>query len=176
MFNDCLVICQQLLAKTLSLPPEIHEFEFTQRGNALSICSIADQAELLKTKNIVQRPPPVGVYQWTTDKRAVAIVDLKLADKQFVRNATSWLATVVVIAVQMYSIPSVSTLKDEEVTESTLQQCNECGICVNRYQNGMLISRLPCRHTFHRQCVVQWLCNNDSCPLCRQSTIPASSV
>ncbi|KAL4924639.1 uncharacterized protein BDV17DRAFT_274163 [Aspergillus undulatus] len=174
--NGCISICRKLFAKTLSIPPDTQELDFPKRGNAISICTVADQAELFKIKCVSQPPPPVGIYQWTTDKRALAVVDFSLADKQSVRNATEWLATLVEIAVQMYSIPSVLRLNDEEVTEDTLQQCNECGICVNSYRKGMLISRLPCQHTFHRQCVVQWLCNNDTCPLCRQSITITSAM
>lgn len=110
------------------------------------------------------------------DKRALGVVDLRLADKQSVREATLWLATLMGIAVQLYSIPAVLALEDGEVTQSILRQCNQCLICSNGYKEGMVVSRLPCKHTFHRQCVVSWLCNKDFCPLCRRTTVLASSM
>lgn len=174
--NDCLRICQRIYENTLSLPMETQNIQFDQLGNALSLCSVADQAGIFEKNGINKPPPPVGVYQWTTDKRALAVVDLRLTDRQSIRNANDWLATLVEIAVQMYSIPSILALQDERVTESTFQQCDECGICANGYEIGITISRLPCKHTFHRQCVVQWLCCNNSCPLCRQTTILTSSM
>ncbi|DAZ97568.1 TPA: hypothetical protein N0F65_005540 [Lagenidium giganteum] len=35
---------------------------------------------------------------------------------------------------------------------------------------------LPCRHTFHRTCVFEWLLVNWHCPLCRKRVGPAAAA
>ena len=29
-------------------------------------------------------------------------------------------------------------------------------------------STLPCGHSFHRECLIGWICNPESCPTCRE--------
>jgi hypothetical protein len=45
----------------------------------------------------------------------------------------------------------------------------DCSICLERNTNeGVLLS---CNHSFHYSCLQNWSINN-SCPLCRQKTVP----
>lgn len=47
-----------------------------------------------------------------------------------------------------------------------------CVICLNPLVQGDQAARLQCGHTFHEQCVAQWLQHNRSCPLrCPQAVI-----
>jgi E3 ubiquitin-protein ligase BIG BROTHER and related proteins len=45
---------------------------------------------------------------------------------------------------------------------------HKCLICQCEYENGEKLSRLPCGHCFHGDCVAQWLSGKDFCPYCRQ--------
>ena len=45
---------------------------------------------------------------------------------------------------------------------------DSCSICMEDYVAGEKKNTLPCDHTFHKQCIVQWLSSNVACPLCRQ--------
>ncbi|KAH8354573.1 hypothetical protein KR059_005474, partial [Drosophila kikkawai] len=41
-----------------------------------------------------------------------------------------------------------------------------CTIC-NVVTEGEILTT-PCRHQFHRECLLTWLDSNETCPLCRQ--------
>lgn len=47
-----------------------------------------------------------------------------------------------------------------------------CAICQDKYQKGELVNRLTqdsedCPHVFHSQCIIPWLKEHNSCPVCR---------
>ncbi|KAI9811863.1 MAG: mitochondrial membrane protein [Pycnora praestabilis] len=48
----------------------------------------------------------------------------------------------------------------------------ECSVCMDEVILGELVTRLPCRHWFHDQCVGAWLREHDTCPHCRQGIMP----
>lgn len=43
----------------------------------------------------------------------------------------------------------------------------ECTICIDEMKEGDEAVVLPCRHWFHEQCVVLWLKQHNTCPICR---------
>ena len=45
----------------------------------------------------------------------------------------------------------------------------ECSICLSTFDLGELVMTLPCdgKHSFHSQCIRQWLERQNSCPLCQ---------
>lgn len=45
----------------------------------------------------------------------------------------------------------------------------ECAVCQYDYKHGDELVKLPCSHDYHKDCVVKWLEQNDSCPSCRRS-------
>jgi len=54
----------------------------------------------------------------------------------------------------------------EEVDE---ENAPSCSICMENYEPGTRIKRLPCNHEFHPDCIIPWLETNNSCPICRQT-------
>ncbi|KAI9365459.1 hypothetical protein DFJ73DRAFT_619737, partial [Zopfochytrium polystomum] len=55
-----------------------------------------------------------------------------------------------------------------------------CVICLNQYEDGEHLRRLPCLHHFHVKCVDEWLRLNKTCPLCvrdvtQQATSPSGN-
>ncbi len=43
-----------------------------------------------------------------------------------------------------------------------------CAICVDEFSEGDEQRVLPCNHSFHLQCIDEWLINHsDLCPLCK---------
>jgi hypothetical protein len=50
-----------------------------------------------------------------------------------------------------------------------------CPVCLSDFADGETIRVLPaCMHYFHAACVGEWLCDNDTCPLCRAAPPPPS--
>ncbi|WYZ46044.1 hypothetical protein EsH8_IX_000269 [Colletotrichum jinshuiense] len=43
----------------------------------------------------------------------------------------------------------------------------ECTICIDDFSEGDDATVLPCKHWFHDQCVVMWLKEHNTCPICR---------
>lgn len=54
--------------------------------------------------------------------------------------------------------------KDEVVND-------ECSICLTQFELGEMLISLPChaRHSFHANCIRQWLHRQNVCPLCQQT-------
>jgi hypothetical protein len=43
-----------------------------------------------------------------------------------------------------------------------------CSVCLEEYEMGELLRQLPCKHTFHTECIVPWLTERSPlCPLCK---------
>jgi len=47
-----------------------------------------------------------------------------------------------------------------------------CSICYNSGKYGV---DLPCGHNFHKKCILSWLNENNTCPLCRKYVIQCKS-
>lgn len=43
---------------------------------------------------------------------------------------------------------------------------HECELCLEEYEEGHELLRLPCLHLFHSSCVGPWLQKSYTCPIC----------
>lgn len=55
----------------------------------------------------------------------------------------------------------------ESVCDEESASGKSCSICLEEFCEGVRVTRLPCRHRFHENCIVRWLSCNHVCPLCR---------
>jgi len=64
----------------------------------------------------------------------------------------------------------VDSLQSVLVHGFSSKQPPECAICLQHFRPGTEAAKLPCgeTHIFHRDCIVEWLQRNPSCPLCRK--------
>ncbi|KAI3983779.1 hypothetical protein MKX01_001183 [Papaver californicum] len=46
-----------------------------------------------------------------------------------------------------------------------------CMVCMDRLWVGTRAKSLPCNHIFHAHCILAWLGQHDSCPLCRSEIV-----
>lgn len=54
---------------------------------------------------------------------------------------------------------------------------NTCSICLSEYKPKDTLRTIPdCNHYFHAHCIDEWLKMNGTCPLCRNSPQPSSTV
>ena len=49
---------------------------------------------------------------------------------------------------------------------------NECSICLDNLKINENIYILPCKHIFHCKCIIHWLEEETTCPLCRSDINP----
>jgi hypothetical protein len=66
---------------------------------------------------------------------------------------------------------SQATIDSLQVTKYALVKVDDdaqCTVCCEQFQDEQLVVTLPCKHIFCQgACILEWLKNNDSCPLCR---------
>ena len=44
-----------------------------------------------------------------------------------------------------------------------------CAVCLDEFAAGDRITRLPCIHRYHAECIGKWLANSSLCPVCKQN-------
>jgi len=66
-------------------------------------------------------------------------------------------------------------------TKAQISQCPErrydggsvkektCSVCQEDFQAGVMLRTLPCLHSYHSQCIDQWLAMQAKCPVCQHS-------
>ncbi|XP_071941850.1 uncharacterized protein [Antedon mediterranea] len=62
---------------------------------------------------------------------------------------------------------TISALPTVMATKETLSKETSCAICRSDYDLNEKLTQLPCKHMFHRICVVAWLHKSGTCPVCR---------
>ncbi|TVU10163.1 hypothetical protein EJB05_43674, partial [Eragrostis curvula] len=60
------------------------------------------------------------------------------------------------------SLPSV-TYKTKDVQDGNTEQCVICRV---EFEDGESLVALPCKHSYHPECINQWLQINKVCPMC----------
>ncbi|KAF4420908.1 putative RING finger protein [Colletotrichum fructicola] len=72
---------------------------------------------------------------------------------------------------------ALSKLERKKVDEKMLgpEGKAECTICIDDFSLGDDATVLPCKHWFHDQCVVMWLKEHNTCPICRTPIEESSS-
>ena len=51
----------------------------------------------------------------------------------------------------------IEALADIEVKSSSQIEEKECSICLKVPEVGDILHQLPCKHSFHKSCIIQWL-------------------
>ncbi|KAH7035606.1 uncharacterized protein B0I36DRAFT_94610 [Microdochium trichocladiopsis] len=67
------------------------------------------------------------------------------------------------------SAEAIESLTRKPLDEATLgpEHTGECTICIEDMKLGDMATFLPCKHWFHEECVVLWLKEHATCPICR---------
>lgn len=59
---------------------------------------------------------------------------------------------------------SIQTLETQKYQGESVETCV---VCMEEFSVGVDVTRMPCSHIFHGECIVKWLENSNFCPLCR---------
>ncbi|KAJ4828344.1 putative E3 ubiquitin-protein ligase rhc1a [Turnera subulata] len=70
------------------------------------------------------------------------------------------------------SINSMPTIK---ITQRHLRSDSHCAVCKDQFELGAEARQMPCKHIYHSDCIVPWLVQHNSCPVCRQELPPQGS-
>ncbi len=49
---------------------------------------------------------------------------------------------------------------------STIKE-DKCAICLQKYKGVDIIKEFPCKHIFHKHCILKWIKTSNKCPLCK---------
>mmetsp|Transcript_5016 Transcript_5016/g.6533 ORF Transcript_5016/g.6533 Transcript_5016/m.6533 type:complete len:477 (-) Transcript_5016:86-1516(-) len=53
-------------------------------------------------------------------------------------------------------------------------ECENCVICLCEFEPNDMVTVLPCRHIYHKECIEPWLTSKSAlCPMCKQSILPS---
>ncbi|CAN1151498.1 Probable E3 ubiquitin-protein ligase RHC1A [Linum perenne] len=71
------------------------------------------------------------------------------------------------------SIEAMPTIK---ITQRHLRTDSHCPVCKDEFELGSEARQMPCNHIYHEDCIIPWLVQHNSCPVCRQElSLPGSS-
>lgn len=63
---------------------------------------------------------------------------------------------------------AIATLPDVQITDNLLAADDEqCAVCKEFFEIGEVVKQMPCKHIFHKDCILPWLELHNSCPVCR---------
>ncbi|WOK98394.1 hypothetical protein Cni_G07105 [Canna indica] len=63
---------------------------------------------------------------------------------------------------------AVSSLPDVKITSELLASDDaQCSVCMDTFEMGNESKQMPCKHIFHKDCILPWLELHNSCPVCR---------
>jgi hypothetical protein len=43
----------------------------------------------------------------------------------------------------------------------------KCAICLIKYKSSDIIKEFPCKHIYHKNCILKWIKKSNRCPLCK---------
>ncbi|XP_061371293.1 probable E3 ubiquitin-protein ligase RHC1A [Gastrolobium bilobum] len=67
------------------------------------------------------------------------------------------------------SIDAMPTIK---ITQAHLRSDSHCPVCKEKFELGSEAREMPCNHIYHSDCIVPWLVQHNSCPVCRVELPP----
>ncbi|KAL3530120.1 hypothetical protein ACH5RR_009442 [Cinchona calisaya] len=62
------------------------------------------------------------------------------------------------------AIDGMPTIK---ISQRHLNSDSHCPVCKDKFELGTEARQMPCNHIYHSDCIVPWLVQHNSCPVCR---------
>lgn len=70
---------------------------------------------------------------------------------------------------------SINALPTIKISKKHVRADSMCAVCKERFELGSQVAKLPCKHFYHSDCIVPWLEQRSTCPVCRQQLTSHSS-
>ena len=65
----------------------------------------------------------------------------------------------------------ITDLEETNMSPNPEKENDICTIFFRNYNYENKLCSLTCGHNFYFTCIVQWLCTNKSCPICRENNL-----
>lgn len=68
------------------------------------------------------------------------------------------------------SVKALESLEKFKIDENRIKALgieNTCAVCKDEFIPGIECLKMPCSHLFHSDCILPWLKERNSCPVCR---------
>lgn len=62
---------------------------------------------------------------------------------------------------------AIDAMPTVKITQMHLRGDSQCPVCTDRFELGSEARQMPCNHIYHSDCIVPWLVQHNSCPVCR---------
>lgn len=70
---------------------------------------------------------------------------------------------------------SIDAMPIVKISQKHLRTDAHCPVCKDRFELGSEARQMPCNHIYHTDCIVPWLVQHNSCPVCRHELPPPGS-
>lgn len=70
---------------------------------------------------------------------------------------------------------AIDAMPTVKITQRHLSTDSHCPVCKDKFELGSEARQMPCNHIYHADCIVPWLVQHNSCPVCRLELPPQIS-
>ncbi|KAG8063356.1 hypothetical protein GUJ93_ZPchr0003g18339 [Zizania palustris] len=70
---------------------------------------------------------------------------------------------------------SIDAMPTVKITQRHLSGDSHCPVCKDKFELGSEAREMPCKHLYHSDCIIPWLEQHNSCPVCRYELPPQTS-
>lgn len=67
---------------------------------------------------------------------------------------------------------AVDAMPTVKISQKHLSIDSHCAVCTDQFEIGGEAREMPCKHIYHADCILPWLAQHNSCPVCRHE-LPA---
>ena len=61
----------------------------------------------------------------------------------------------------------VSGLRTKKWRRQSIEEGEQCAICIEEWKDSEYAVLLPCGHPFHKECLLLWSAHSSLCPICK---------
>ncbi|XP_008788576.1 probable E3 ubiquitin-protein ligase RHC1A [Phoenix dactylifera] len=70
---------------------------------------------------------------------------------------------------------AIDAMPTVKINQRHLRGDSHCPVCKDIFELGSEVREMPCQHLYHSDCIVPWLIQHNSCPVCRHELPPQGS-
>ncbi|CAK9184232.1 unnamed protein product [Ilex paraguariensis] len=70
---------------------------------------------------------------------------------------------------------AIDAMPTIRIAQRHLNTDSHCPVCKDKFELGSEARQMPCNHMYHSDCIVPWLVQHNSCPVCRLELPPLGS-